>query len=163
MEYILNPVYFDDTPIGFFDGAVVGGLCGIGIFLKISSDHFFRVHFVGGEGNNMKAEIMGLWGLLHFTSSLSINKMMVAGDSKVAIDWINDKENLNLIYLNAWKDKIRRLKDSFDGIKYMHVHRKFNSEADSLSKKALDCSIGWIFFEEYIEGSVVSADRYFLF
>ena len=101
MEYFLNVVYFDDTPIGFFDGAIVGGLCGIGIFLKISSDDFFRVHFVGGEGSNMKAEIVGLWGLLHLTSSLSINKMMVAGDSKVAIDWINDKANLNLIYLNS--------------------------------------------------------------
>ena len=55
MEYFLNVVYFDDTPIGLFDGVVVGGLCGIGIFLKVSSDHFFRVHFTGGEGNNMKA------------------------------------------------------------------------------------------------------------
>jgi hypothetical protein len=78
-------------------------------------------------------------------------------------DWINDKANLNLRYLNAWKDKIKRLKDSFDGIKFMHVHRKFNSEANSLSKKAVDCSIGCLFFEEYIEGSIVSADIYFLF
>jgi hypothetical protein len=82
---------------------------------------------------------LGLWGLLHFASRLSINKMMVAGDSKVAIDWINDKSNLNLLYLNTWKDQIRRLKDKFDGIKFMHVHRKFNTEADTLSKKALDC------------------------
>jgi hypothetical protein len=85
MEYILNLVYFDDTLIGLFDGATVGGLCGIGIFLKIGSDHFFRVHFAGGEGNNMKTNIMGLWGLLHFASSLSINKMVVVGDLKVAI------------------------------------------------------------------------------
>jgi hypothetical protein len=59
--------------------------------------------------------------------------------------------------------KSRDFKDSFDGIKYMHVHKKFNFEAYSLSKKALDYFIGWLFFEEYIEGSVVSADKYFLF
>jgi hypothetical protein len=34
----------------------------------------------------MKAEILGLCGLLHFASRLSISKMMVVGDSKVAID-----------------------------------------------------------------------------
>jgi hypothetical protein len=37
----------------------------------------------------MKEEILGLWGLLHFASRLSINKIMVVGASKVAIDWIN--------------------------------------------------------------------------
>jgi hypothetical protein len=94
----------------------------------------------------MKAEILGLRGLLYFASRLTINKIMVAGDSKVAIDWINDKSNLNLLYLISWKDKIRRLKDKFDGIKFMHVHRKFNSEADSLSKKALNYPMGWLFF-----------------
>jgi ribonuclease HI len=146
-----------------FDGAVVDDFCGIGIFLKISPDHLFRVHFAGGKGNNMKAEILGLWDLLHFASRLSINKMMVVGDSKVTIDWINDRSKLNLLYLNTWKDKIRRLKYNFDGIKFMHVHRKFNFEAYSLSKKALDYSTGWIFFEESIKGDVVNADRYFLF
>jgi hypothetical protein len=32
---------------------------------------------------------------------------MVAGDSKVTIDWINSKSNLNLNYFNEWKDKIK--------------------------------------------------------
>jgi hypothetical protein len=73
----------------------------------------------------MKEEILGLWGLLHFASRLSISKRWY-GDSKVAIDWINDKSNLNLLYLNTWKDQIKSLKDKFDGIKFMHVHRKFN-------------------------------------
>ena len=144
LDFIDNPIYFDDSPIGFFDGVVDGGICGIGLFLKLSNDHFYKAHFAGGEGSNMKAEILGLWGLLHFAASLSINRMMVVGDSKVAIDWIKGKANLNLLYLSAWKDKIWRLKDSFKGLKFMHVHRIFNSVADQLSKKALKCTIGWM-------------------
>jgi hypothetical protein len=117
----------------------------------------------GGNGNNMKAELLGLWGLLLFASRLSIKKMMVAGDSKVAIDWINAKSNLNLLYLNSWKDKIRRLKDKFDSIKFMHVHRKFNSEGDTLSKKALKQPTRWLFYEETVEGDVVKVDSYYIF
>jgi hypothetical protein len=111
----------------------------------------------------MKEKLLGLWGLLLFSSRLSINKMMVAGDSKVVIDWINAKSNLNLLYLNSWKDKIRRLKDKFDGIKFMHVHRKFNKDTDTLSKRVSNQPTRYLFYEETIKGDVVNADIYFLF
>jgi hypothetical protein len=88
---------------------------------------------------------------------------MVARDSKVPIDWIARKAKLNLLYLNPWKSKITSLKDTFNGVKFMHVHRKFNTEADTLSKHALSCSIRWLYCEESIEGSVVNADRFLLF
>jgi len=63
-----------------FDGAVDGGFCGIGLFLKISKDYYFKAHFAGGEGSNIKAELLGLWGLLFLVASLSLNSMMVASD-----------------------------------------------------------------------------------
>jgi len=53
-----------------------------------------------GDGNNMKTELLGLWGLLFLTSRLSIKKLMVARDSKVTIDLINAKSNLNMLYFN---------------------------------------------------------------
>jgi hypothetical protein len=97
MEYILNPIFFYDTPIGFFDGATDDSVCGIGIYLKITSDHIVKAYFAGGNGNNMKAELLGLWDLLLLSTSFSIKKMMVVGDSKVTINWINSKSSLNLI------------------------------------------------------------------
>jgi hypothetical protein len=45
----------------------------------------------------------------------------------------------------------------------MHVHRKFNSEADTLSKKALKQPIGLLFYEEIVEGDVVSPDKFYIF
>jgi hypothetical protein len=55
VDYILNPIYFDDKPIGFFDGATVNDICGAEIFIKLSFVHSYKEHFAGGKGNNMKA------------------------------------------------------------------------------------------------------------
>jgi hypothetical protein len=60
--------------------------CGVGIYIKLSAQHVYKSHFAGGKGNNMKAEILGLWGLLFFAKTLSIRNLMAARDSKVTID-----------------------------------------------------------------------------
>ena len=89
--------------------------------------------------------------------------MMVVGDSKVVIDWINVNSNINLLYLNNWKEQIKSLKAKFDGINFIHVHRAFNTVADTLSKKSLDCPMGRLYFEDSINGDVVNEDSYLLF
>jgi len=48
LEVLLNPTYFNDNPIGFFDDAAAKNKCGIGIYLKISSRHTVKAHFAGG-------------------------------------------------------------------------------------------------------------------
>jgi hypothetical protein len=41
MDYILSPVDFDNSTIGFFDGVVARGICGVGLFLKLNIDHLY--------------------------------------------------------------------------------------------------------------------------
>jgi len=65
--------------------------------------YFYEAYFAGGKGNNMNAEILGLWGLLLFSQKLSIRNLMAVGESKVTIDWINDCTNLIMMYLHNWK------------------------------------------------------------
>jgi hypothetical protein len=69
----------------------------------------------------MKDELLGLWGLLFLAASLSLNSMMVIGDSKVMIDRIKEEANMNILHLGPWKENMWRLKDSFERIKFMHV------------------------------------------
>ena len=159
MDYILSPVYFDDSLIGFFYGAATKNRCGIGICLKLSSDHIYQAYFAGGEGSNIKAEIQGLWGLLHLASMLSLSNLMVVGDSKSTIDWIKGETKLNCLYLSHWKERIKNMQDKFESISFMHVHRNFNIVVDQLSKQALNCTHGWFFIEELVKGAIAHVDR----
>ena len=102
----------------------------------------------------MKDELLGLWGLLFLVASLSLNSMMVTGDSKLMIESKKEEANLKILHLGPWKEKMWRLKDSFERLKFMHVHRIYNIVADQLSKKDLNCSCGWISFEKLMQGTV---------
>jgi len=111
----------------------------------------------------MKDELLGLWGLLFLAASLSLNSMMVIGDSKVMIDRIKEEANMNILHLGPWKENMWRLKDSFERIKFMHVHRIYNTVADQISKKALNCSCGWIYFDKLVQGTLHIYFHYFNF
>jgi hypothetical protein len=84
---------------------------------------------------------------------------MLAVDSKVTIDWISDKANLDLIYLSHWKDKISSLKKGFETLNFMHIHGQFNKITDSLSKKALKDKPGWLYFEENVNGTIIRDEK----
>jgi len=86
LDFIMSLVYFDNRPIGFFDGAAARGVCGVGIVLKLSSNHFFRAQLLVGVGSNIKAELLGFWGLLSFAKICHIVDLMVVRDSKIVLD-----------------------------------------------------------------------------
>ena len=111
----------------------------------------------------MKDELLGLWGLLFLAASLSLNSTMVTGDSKLMIESKKEEANLKILHLGPWKEKMWRLKDSFERLKFMHVHRIYNIVVDQLSKKALNCSCGWIYFEKLVQGALHIYLHYFNF
>jgi hypothetical protein len=47
----------------------------------------------------MKDELLGLWGLLFLVDSLSLNSMMVTGDSKLMIESKKEEANLKILHL----------------------------------------------------------------
>jgi ribonuclease HI len=87
------PEILNGIPWGFFDGASQGypPLCGVGIVLFISKDDFFNVRYVPSRGTNMKGELSAMWNLLFYANIMNMRKVWVFGDSKVAIDWGNNK------------------------------------------------------------------------
>jgi len=56
----------------------------------------------------MKVELLGLWGLLHLASLLSLSSLMVDGDSKSTIDWIKGEIKMNCLYLSHWQERIKK-------------------------------------------------------
>jgi len=54
VDFILNPVFFYENLIGFFDGATVNDNYDVGIYIKLSAQHNYKAYFARGKGNNMK-------------------------------------------------------------------------------------------------------------
>ena len=75
---------------------------------------------------------------------------MVAEDSKVTIDWINSKSNLNLIYVNNWKDKIKSLN------KVQQSWRQFLKDGTQRHPRMA-------FYEEIVEEVVVNTWNFYIF
>jgi hypothetical protein len=59
------------------------------------------------------------------------------GDSKVIIDWLNQKGKTNSIEIEGWKRKTKVLSTSFQEMSYQHIYKKYNKKVDHLSKQAL--------------------------
>jgi ribonuclease HI len=134
--------------VAFFDGAtkVGGSRCGAGGTLKCIGAPDYRWLICCGVGTNTKAELMGAWASLCLANLLNIYHLQVLGDSKVIIEWLSKKGNLQVINLEGWKVRIRELMAVFQGINFQHIYRESNEEADNLSKRALHSPIGKLIY-----------------
>lgn len=80
----------------------------------------------------------------------------MAGDFSVIIVWEDRKSNLQVAILDHLMPRIRELQVNFSRLKFMHIYRQFNLEADTLSK----CTIGLmednLYYGEYQDHHVIS-------
>jgi ribonuclease HI len=110
-----------------FDGASsAGGLnCGVGGFIIGQDSSRYRWYINCGEGTNTKAELLGAWTTLTLANHLNIQNIQVMGDSKVVIDWLNHKGNLQSTAIEGWKQRTMELATTFQGIYFQHIFREF--------------------------------------
>jgi ribonuclease HI len=80
--------------ITFFDGAtLVGGFnYGAGGAIKCPNSQAYQWFFNYGDGTKTKAELLGAWATLTISKLLNLQYIQVLGDSKVVIQWLNQKE-----------------------------------------------------------------------
>lgn len=133
-----------DYTVAFFDDAALssGGCCGAGGFFKTHPTRTTMWFLNCGEGTNNKAKLLGLWASLFLASCWSLSHLHVLGDSRIIIDWISQKSKLQTVHNDSWKDKPMELLKSFSDVKFHHIPRTFNCEADALSKRALSEVVG---------------------
>jgi ribonuclease HI len=122
-----------------FDGADLpnGLCCGAGGTFKTHSSRITKWYLNCDTGSNNKAELMGLWASLYLASCWSLNHLLVLGDSRVIIDWINQKCQLHSIHIEGWKQQTKELATRFTDVHFQHFPRYHNSEVDALSERAL--------------------------
>jgi ribonuclease HI len=138
---------------GWFDGAAEATRLnsGAGGIIKTRDNRIYKWTLNCGPGSNTRAELMGAWALLTLASRLFINDLHVKGDSMIVINWLRDKGRLQVISLECWKDRLVDLIKLFQHISFDHVYRDDNSEADNLSKQALQKQPGKIFYFQSVE------------
>jgi ribonuclease HI len=107
-----------------------------------------------GQGTNTKAEILGAWASLVLARRYT-EELLLLGDSKLAIDWLNGLADFQVAILGCWKERTKEAALLFKKLSFQHIFREDNSEADSLSKIALNLPSGQICYtiwENGIEG-----------
>jgi ribonuclease HI len=142
------------TTMACFDGATQsnGQQCGAGGVIKTSDFSVYRWTFNCGEGTNTREELLGVWATLTLATRLAIRDIQVLGDSKIVIDWLNDKGSLQACALESWKNRIRDLIKNFREISFAHIYREYNREADLLSKQAIQKPEGKISYYTWVDG-----------
>jgi ribonuclease HI len=127
------------TSIACFDGAALSGgkQCGAGGVIKTLESTVYRWFINCGDGTNTKAELLGVWATLTLATHLSLQKLQVLGDSKVIIEWLNNRGRLQASAIEGWKLRTKELIKYFQEISFQHIFREFNKEADQLSKQAI--------------------------
>jgi ribonuclease HI len=101
----------------------------------------------------MKAELMGAWASLNLARRLHIDKLLLLGDSKIIVDWLKGQANFKVAALESWKERTKETSHCFRNLSVTHIFREENSEADTLSKKALYLSPGNFCFTKWEDGN----------
>ena len=87
----------------------MGKKCGAWFVLKCPALGTFNMKMNCGYGKNTKGELLALWYILYFENVLKVTGLMLAGDSKFIIDWFNNDNNLQVLDLQPWMEKIKTL------------------------------------------------------
>ena len=90
-------------------------------------------------------------------------ELKVFGDSKVIVDWENEKYDFQAINLSNWMKKTRLLISQFDSITSNHIYRIFNKDADALSKEVIGDFSGFILFSKWVDESLIDSGIYSVF
>jgi ribonuclease HI len=101
----------------------------------------------------MKAELLGAWASLILACRLHTDELLLLGDSKIIIDWLNGQADFHVAALECWKERTQEATNSIKNLSFSHIYREENSEADTLSKKALFMPPGQIRFTKWEDGN----------
>jgi hypothetical protein len=85
-------------------------------------------------------------------SRLHVEVLQLLGDSRIIIEWLSNRGDLQAISLLAWKDRIRLLQPTFKNLSYNHIYREHNKSTDQLSKAMLKKKVGIISYNLSIDG-----------
>jgi ribonuclease HI len=143
----------------YFDGSLKLQGAGAGIlFIAPGGEQLKYALQLLFPASNNAAEYEALIDGLNIVVSLSIKKLMVYGDSLVAISQINEDWDWSTDSMGKYCAAVRKLKDKFEGLEFHHMERDHNAAADALLKlgSSRAQSPPGIFVQEISQPSILS-------
>jgi hypothetical protein len=119
---------------------------------KTLAEYFLQMDLQLWPGHQHQGRTFGCLGHTFLASRLHIDVLQVVGDSRIVIEWLSNRGDLQVVSLLAWKDRIRNLQPTFKKLSYIHTHREHNKSVDHLSKEALQKKVGIISYNLWIDG-----------
>ena len=88
---------------------------------------------------------------------------LIYGDSMVIISWLNRLSALDVPSLMHWCIDIRNMLGMAPPVIFKHTFQEHNTQADGLSKQALNLDMGYGFFKETLDAMVINQGHFVLF
>lgn len=134
-----------DDAVLHFDGGSRGnpGPAGFGYVIERADGE--RLAAAGdaiGVATNNVAEYRGLIAGMTRAAELGVRNLTVHGDSKLVIEQMKGAWRVRAEGLRELHEEARRVARGFDAVRFEHVRRAGNAEADQLANVAMDAAEG---------------------
>ncbi len=140
----MNELAGNETYVLNTDGGARGnpGPGGAGIVLKDSKGNVIKQggKFLGICTNN-EAEYTALILGLATAKAEGIKSLECSLDSELIVKQLNGVYRVKSPKLKGLYEKVKNLEKDFEHIRYKHVKRQFNKEADAMVNKAIDLAL----------------------
>jgi ribonuclease HI len=127
--------------VAYIDGGARGnpGPAGYGVRIQ-SADGVVLDELHGGLGiaTNNVAEYNGLLAALQWAVKNNVNRLHIRADSELLVKQMRGEYRVKNPGLQALYVRARLLVAQLDDVKFEHVRREFNTEADRLSNLGMD-------------------------
>lgn len=125
---------------GWFDGSARPnpGEIGIGVVLLApDARRYEKSERLSGRGCNNEAELQALCALLELACAAGARRLLVRGDSAVAIAYVNGPAATAIEPLLTQVTRAREWIMRFDDVRLSWIPQQRNEQADRLSRQAL--------------------------
>ena len=131
------------------------GECGGGIYIRFLGNQFFHVQLGCGRGSNTRVEMISNQALLFFANFKRITSLQVCGDSKCIFNQLAWKSMLQVTNMEQWKQRLTNVGSNFQYLSFFHIRKELNTQAYFLSKKTIVLEEGTLYFDEFIDSTLV--------
>jgi probable phosphoglycerate mutase len=128
------------SAIANIDGGARGnpGPAGYGVHIQRDDGSVVELKEAVGIATNNVAEYRGLLAALDWATRQGIEKLHVKSDSDLLVKQMRGEYRVKHPGLQPLWEQARRLAGQIHDVRYEHVRREFNRDADRLANEAMD-------------------------